>query len=48
VPGEDVVEYYRRRAENGVGLIVTEGTVINHPAAAADPNVPHFHGDKAH
>lgn len=47
VPGEDVAAYYRRRAENGVGLIVTEGTVINHPAAAASPNWPHFHGEAA-
>ncbi|MBB6671558.1 NADH:flavin oxidoreductase [Cohnella nanjingensis] len=47
VPGPDVAAYYRRRAENGVGLIVTEGTVINHPAAAADRNVPHFYGEAA-
>lgn len=47
VPGPDVAGYYRRRAENGVGLIVTEGTVINHPAAAADRNVPHFYGEEA-
>jgi 2,4-dienoyl-CoA reductase-like NADH-dependent reductase (Old Yellow Enzyme family) len=26
------VDYYRRRAENEVGLIITEGTLINHPA----------------
>ncbi len=26
VPGPDVAAYYRRRAEGGVGLIVTEGT----------------------
>jgi 2,4-dienoyl-CoA reductase-like NADH-dependent reductase (Old Yellow Enzyme family) len=47
VPGEDVANYYRRRAENGVGLIVTEGTLINHPAAAASPNWPNFHGESA-
>jgi len=47
VPGPDVAGYYRRRAENGVGLIITEGTVINHPAAAADHNVPHFYGEEA-
>jgi len=47
VPGADVAAYYRRRAENGVGLIVTEGTVINHKAAAASPNWPHFHGEAA-
>ncbi|WP_169083519.1 NADH:flavin oxidoreductase [Paenibacillus sp. PL91] len=47
VPGEEVAAYYRRRAENGVGLIVTEGTLINHPAAAASPNWPNFHGEEA-
>ncbi|WP_373231336.1 NADH:flavin oxidoreductase [Cohnella sp.] len=47
VPGPDVAAYYRRRAENGVGLIVTEGTLINHPAATGDPNIPNFHGEKA-
>jgi 2,4-dienoyl-CoA reductase-like NADH-dependent reductase (Old Yellow Enzyme family) len=47
VPGEDVADYYRRRAENGVGLIITEGTLINHPAAAASPNWPNFHGEAA-
>ncbi|SDN43299.1 2,4-dienoyl-CoA reductase [Paenibacillus sp. yr247] len=47
VPGMDVAAYYRRRAENGVGLIVTEGTVINHPAATGDPNIPNFHGEAA-
>ncbi|NGM84588.1 NADH:flavin oxidoreductase [Paenibacillus sp. 7124] len=47
VPGPDVAGYYRRRAENGVGLIITEGTVINHPAAAADSGVPHFYGEEA-
>src|SRR5271154_7279868 len=44
VPGPDVAAYYRRRAENGVGLILTEGTLIDHPAAGNDPNVPRFHG----
>ncbi len=47
IPGPDVAAYYRRRAENGVGLIVTEGTLINHPAATGDPNVPNFHGEAA-
>jgi 2,4-dienoyl-CoA reductase-like NADH-dependent reductase (Old Yellow Enzyme family) len=46
VPGPDVAAYYRRRAENGVGLIVTEGTLINHPAAGT-LNVPNFHGEAA-
>ncbi|WP_339269403.1 NADH:flavin oxidoreductase [Paenibacillus sp. FSL W8-0187] len=47
VPGPDVAAYYRRRAENGVGLIITEGTLINHPAATDSPNVPNFHGEAA-
>jgi len=47
VPGSDVVEYYRRRAAHGVGLIITEGTVIAHPAASSNPRVPRFHGEDA-
>lgn len=47
VPGPDVAAYYRRRAENGVGLIVTEGTVINHPDASDQQNIPHFFGEAA-
>ncbi len=44
IPGEDVVDYYRRRAAGGVGLIITEGTCINHIAASGYPDVPYFHG----
>ena len=47
VPNSKVVDYYRRRAEGGVGLIVTEGTFINHKAAIAYPNVPAIYGEKA-
>ncbi|WP_198957550.1 NADH:flavin oxidoreductase [Paenibacillus selenitireducens] len=47
VPGANVAAYYRRRAENGVGLIVTEGTVINHPDASNQADVPHFYGEAA-
>ncbi|NOU92364.1 12-oxophytodienoate reductase [Paenibacillus sp. LMG 31456] len=47
VPGPDVAAYYRRRAENGVGLIITEGTLINDPAATNNPNIPNFHGTDA-
>lgn len=47
IPGPNVAGYYRRRAENAVGLIITEGTVINHPAAAADLGIPHFYGEDA-
>jgi len=47
VPGPDVAAYYRRRAEGGVGLIITEGTYVAHPAAGFDPNVPRFHGPES-
>jgi 2,4-dienoyl-CoA reductase-like NADH-dependent reductase (Old Yellow Enzyme family) len=47
VPGPDVAAYYRRRAEGGVGLIITEGTYPPHPGAGVDPNVPNFHGEQA-
>lgn len=45
VPGEDVAAYYRRRAEAEVGLIITEGTTVDHPVSSGDPNVPAFHGE---
>src|SRR5579863_1593398 len=47
VPGPDVAAYYRRRAEGGVGLIITEGTYPDHPAAGFDPKVPQFYGERA-
>ncbi|MBO0655718.1 NADH:flavin oxidoreductase [Streptomyces triculaminicus] len=47
VPGEDVAAYYERRAEGGVGLIITEGTYVARDAAAAYDRVPHFHGEEA-
>ncbi len=47
VPGQNVVDYYRRRAEGGVGLLITEGTFVNHVAANGYPNVPAFHGTEA-
>ena len=47
VPGDNVAAYYRRRAQNGVGLILTEGTAPATPEALNDPKVPHFYGDAA-
>ena len=44
VPGADVAAYYRRRAEHGVGLIVTEGTTVDHPVSSYSERVPAFHG----
>lgn len=46
IPGKDVAAYYRRRAENGVGLIITEGTVV-HPGGHGYPDVPNFYGDNS-
>ncbi|MFF5295938.1 oxidoreductase [Paractinoplanes globisporus] len=40
VPTAEVAAYYRRRAEGGVGLIVTEGTLIGHPSASHETDVP--------
>jgi 2,4-dienoyl-CoA reductase-like NADH-dependent reductase (Old Yellow Enzyme family) len=45
IPSEPVAGYYRRRAENAVGLIISEGVAIKRPAARNDPNVPWFWGD---
>ena len=46
VPGDDVVEYYRRRAAGETGLIITEGTCVGHIAASGYPDVPYFHGEE--
>ena len=52
VPGDDVVAYYRRRAEAETGLIITEGVGIDHPAALGEAglgeaDIPHLYGDQA-
>lgn len=52
VPGQNVADYYRRRAEAGIGLVVTEGTGIDHPAALGhgsmmETNVPQMYGAQA-
>ncbi|MET9293282.1 NADH:flavin oxidoreductase [Streptomyces sp. NPDC003077] len=47
VPTADVAAYYARRAANGVGLIVTEGTYVGHPAAGGIDGVPRFYGEDA-
>lgn len=47
VPTTQVADYYQRRAEAAVGLIISEGTVVQRPASSNDPNVPHFWGEDA-
>lgn len=44
VPGADVAAYYRRRAAGGVGLIITEGVRVPHPASGAPAAVPAIDG----
>jgi 2,4-dienoyl-CoA reductase-like NADH-dependent reductase (Old Yellow Enzyme family) len=46
VPALNVADYYVRRAEGEVGLIVSEGTVVNRPASSNDPNIPRFYGEQ--
>lgn len=46
-PTADVADYYRRRAEGGVGLIITEGVAVDHPVAADNPGIPRLHGEDA-
>jgi 2,4-dienoyl-CoA reductase-like NADH-dependent reductase (Old Yellow Enzyme family) len=46
VPTSSVADYYVRRAKSGVGLILSEGTVVNRPASSNDPSVPCFYGEK--
>lgn len=46
VPTPEVAAYYAKRAAGEVGLILSEGTVINRPSSSADPNIPHFYGDR--
>lgn len=47
IPGADVAEYYRKRVAGGTGLIISEGTLINHPAATDNTRFPSFFGEKA-
>lgn len=47
IPGQNVADYYGRRAAGDVGLILSEGTVINRPASSNDPNIPHFYGEQS-
>jgi len=46
VPAANVADYYDRRVAGEVGLIISEGTVINRPASSNDPDVPRFFGEK--
>ncbi len=45
--GPQTLAYYERRARQGVGLIITEGTWIDHPVADFSTSVPRFYGEDA-
>lgn len=47
VPGPDVVQYYRRRAEGGAGLILAEGTYIDHPVSGNNPGYLRLNSEKS-
>jgi 2,4-dienoyl-CoA reductase-like NADH-dependent reductase (Old Yellow Enzyme family) len=45
VPTAEVAAYYRRRAEGGTGLLITEGTLIDRRRSGNNPNIPNIHGE---
>lgn len=50
VPTDDVADYYRRRAEGGTSLLITEGVGIDHPSSIGNgsgsgDSVPVLYGD---
>jgi 2,4-dienoyl-CoA reductase-like NADH-dependent reductase (Old Yellow Enzyme family) len=47
IPTAEVAAYYRRRAEGNVGLILSEGTIINRPSSANLPGIPRFYGKES-
>tara|TARA_B100000579_G_scaffold437645_1_gene467948 strand:+ start:4228 stop:5307 length:1080 start_codon:yes stop_codon:yes gene_type:complete len=47
IPTNEVVSYYKRRAEADVGLIITEGVEVSHKASSAYPDVPRLDSEKA-
>jgi len=47
VPTQNIADYYGRRAASEVGLILSEGTVINRPGSKNLQNIPDFYGNEA-
>ena len=47
VPTPAITDYYARRAASEVGLILSEGTVINRPASKNMKRIPDFYGTEA-
>ena len=47
IPDEKLAAYYARRAEHGVGLIITEASFIDHPVANGYKGTPAIFGEAA-
>ncbi|WDF70476.1 NADH:flavin oxidoreductase [Sphingobacterium oryzagri] len=47
IPTDEIAQYYARRAGADVGLILSEGTVIDRPASKNMLNIPDFYGTEA-
>ena len=47
VPAEAYIDYFRRRAEGGTGLLITEVAAIDHPVSQASPGYGRMHGEDA-
>jgi len=47
IPNSEVADYYQRRARGDVGLIISEGTVINRPSSSNRLDIPHFYGQES-
>ncbi|MDH6254414.1 2,4-dienoyl-CoA reductase-like NADH-dependent reductase (Old Yellow Enzyme family) [Chryseobacterium sp. H1D6B] len=47
VPTQQITDYYARRAGSDVGLILSEGTVVNRPGSKNMQNIPDFYGNEA-
>ncbi len=47
IPEQATADYYQRRAAHDTGLIITEGTPVNHIASNGYPGVPRFFGEDA-
>jgi 2,4-dienoyl-CoA reductase-like NADH-dependent reductase (Old Yellow Enzyme family) len=47
IPDEKLAAYYARRAEHGVGLIITEASFIDHPVANGYKGTPAIFGEEA-
>ena len=47
VPSQGYVDYFRRRAAAGTGLLITEVASVEHPVSQANPGYARLHGQDA-